>query len=152
MTTNQKLAWYYSILSIVFKSQAERDVNPNNIYNLYSEKPASIPQSDKDQPEKVNDKTSEKFYNDICCESPSSGFGSVSSKYSAPDLRQDANTSVEQESIYNTAATVRLNKKLQNNSEADKIFTQNRKMPIKLLILLVKQEECTFTIETKINT
>jgi hypothetical protein len=34
----------------------------------------------------------------------------------APDLSQDANTSIEQESIYHTAATIRLNKKLQNNS------------------------------------
>lgn len=96
--------------------QADRDVNPNNIYDLYNEKPVKAPQSNKDRLEKVHDKSGDKFYNDIYCESPSSGFGSESSKYSAPDLRQDANTSVEQESIYHTAATVRLNKKLQNNS------------------------------------
>jgi len=46
------------------------------------------------------------------CESPSSGFGSEASKYSNTDLRAD--NAGPGESIYHSAQTVRLNKKLQN--------------------------------------
>lgn len=105
--------------------QADRDMNPNNIYDLYNEKPVKLPQSSKDCLEKNPEKSGDKFYTDIYCESPSSGFGSESSKYSAPDLRQDANTSAEQETIYHTAATVRLNKKLQNNAaDTENVYSE----------------------------
>jgi len=107
------------------RDQVDRDMNPNNIYDLYKEKPVKLPQSSVDRLEKNPEKSGDKFYNDIYCESPSSGFGSESSKYSTPDLRQDANTSAEQESIYHTAATVRLNKKLQNNSaEKENVYSE----------------------------
>jgi len=59
----------------------------------------------------------------VYCESPSSGFGSEASKYSTNDLHADttgpmigSSLSPGMESIYHSAQTVRLNKKLQNIS------------------------------------
>jgi len=108
----------------IAKYQADKHMDPNNMYDLYNEQPVTTNTRRKDHRGNIKDNPVDKFYTDIYCESPSSGFGSVSSKYSAPDLRQDANTSAEQESIYHTAETVRLNKKLQNNS-ADRPDRQN---------------------------
>lgn len=73
----------------------------------------------------------DKAYSEVYCESPSSGFGSEGSKYSNTDLHVDnsatyrppacaapssSKVSPGSESIYHTAETVRLNKKIQNNS------------------------------------
>ena len=91
--------------------QADRDMNPNNIYDLYNEKPVKLPQSSKDCLEKNPEKSGDKFYNDIYCESPSSGFGSEVSKNDL-DYVQDV------EPMYASAQTVRMNKNLSTETIA----------------------------------
>ena len=52
-----------------------------------------------------------------------------------PDLCQDSNTSAEQELIYHSPATVRRNKKLQNN---DNIYSHKATDPIDQAVRLLE--------------
>ena len=56
------------------------------MYDVYSERPRPAV-TNKDVV--VKTKSGDKFYSQVYCESPSSGFGSEGSKYSNTDLHAD---------------------------------------------------------------
>merc|ERR1719282_241915 len=109
-----------------------------HLYDLYASSQGATPRNaNKQLVVKAKDaKNPEKFYSEVYgemqrgnggavqhtslggmyCESPSSGFGSEASKYSSNDLHTDTTGPITSpsESIYHSAQTVRLNKKLQN--------------------------------------
>jgi len=103
---------------------AAQNNQTNNPYDVYAER-AKPAVTNKDLV--VKTKSGDKFYSQVYCESPSSGFGSEGSKYSNSDLHADnsgyrappapaSSVPPGPESMYHTAETVRLNKKIQNNS------------------------------------
>ena len=110
----------HSVQRMIKLARYKTNLDQNNMKNMYCEKPIKPSQNE-------HHKSVDKLYSEIYCNTPSSGFGSESSKYSAPDIRHDTNTSVEQESIYHTAATVRLQKKLKNSSADEQYVYSDQK-------------------------